>query len=129
MNYLGLPRNALVSNAVSGEDWSLRNKRSRRFQNLYTQILVQPIPATSKVNDMILWRHKEDDFRDTFSTANTWNQIHPKKAKVDWCKFVWFTQGIPRYAFITWLAMLNRLSAGDRMKAWGITQGCTLCGE
>lgn len=32
-------------------------------------------------------------------------------------------------AFITWLAVINRLSTGDRMKAWGITHDCGLCGE
>ena len=111
--YLGLPRSALVSNAVSGDGWSLRNKRSRRFQSLNTQILAEPLPDTSRGTDLILWRHKEDGFRDMFPTANTWNQIRPKKAKVDWSKVVWFTQSIPRYSFITWLAVLNRLATGD----------------
>lgn len=35
-NYLGLPRKALVCNAVSREDWNLRNKHSRRGLNMYT---------------------------------------------------------------------------------------------
>lgn len=48
---------------------------------------------------------------------------------VDWSKVVWFTQGVPRYSFITWPAVKNRLSTGDKMRAWGLTQGCTLCGE
>lgn len=37
--YLGLPRRALVSEAVNSDGWCVRGKRSRRFQTLYNQIL------------------------------------------------------------------------------------------
>lgn len=46
-----------------------------------------------------------------------------------WSKVVWFSHGIPRYSFITWLAVKNMLSTGDRMRSWGVLQHCTLCGE
>ena len=42
---------------------------------------------------------------------------------------VWFTQGVPRHAFIVWLIFKDRLSIRVRMRQWGITQGCMLCGE
>ena len=42
---------------------------------------------------------------------------------------VWLPQGVPRYAFITWLPIRNRLSTGDRMTQWGMAQGCVFCGE
>ncbi|XP_013617529.1 PREDICTED: uncharacterized protein LOC106324048 [Brassica oleracea var. oleracea] len=127
--YLGLPRRALVCDAVSSEGWSLRNKRSRRFQTLYNQILAIPVPDEDMGDDLILWKRGEDEFQDSFSTASTWEQIRYKKLKVEWSEAVWFTQSTPRYAFITWLAVQNRLSTGDRMRSWGITQGCGLCGE
>lgn len=46
-----------------------------------------------------------------------------------WSKVIWFAQGIPRFSFITWLAVKNRLSTGDRMRSWEMIQCCTLCGE
>ncbi|XP_056843253.1 uncharacterized protein LOC130495769 [Raphanus sativus] len=127
--YLGLTRQELVCNAVSGDGWSMRNKRSRRFQLLYNQILAEQVPSVDRGSDLVLRKQGEDDYKDSFSTANTWEQIRRKKPKVDWCRVVWFSQNIPRYAFITWLAIQNRLSTGDRMRSWGITQGCGLCGE
>ena len=33
------------------------------------------------------------------------------------------------FLFITWLAIKNRLSTGDRMRQWGVVQGCVFCGE
>lgn len=127
--YLGLPRKALVCDAGSGYGWSMRNKRSRRFHVLYNQILTEPVPDADRGTDLVLGKQGEDDFQDKFCTAKTWEQIRIKKPKVEWCRVVWFTQSVPRYAFITWLAVQNMLSTGDRTRSWGITQGCGLCGE
>ncbi|XP_056850861.1 uncharacterized protein LOC130500145 [Raphanus sativus] len=64
-----------------------------------------------------------------FNSSRTWNLIRVKKDRVHWSKVVWFAQGVPRQAFITWLAMKDRLSTGRRMRQWGVEQGCELCGE
>lgn len=48
---------------------------------------------------------------------------------LSWSKVIWFPLGVPRFAFISWLAIRNRLSTGDRMRAWGQVQGCLFCGE
>lgn len=61
--------------------------------------------------------------------ADTWEQIRCKRSEVSWSGSVWFKQGIPRYAFLVWLAIQNRLSTGDRMRKWGIQQSYVLCGE
>ncbi|KAH0898365.1 hypothetical protein HID58_047933, partial [Brassica napus] len=50
---------ALVYDVVSRNDWSLRNKRSRRFQTLYNQILAMPVPDADRGDDLVLW--KRDD--------------------------------------------------------------------
>ena len=42
---------------------------------------------------------------------------------------VWLAQGVPRFAFITWLALKNMVSTSDRMNYWGVSQGCGLCGK
>lgn len=59
----------------------------------------------------------------------TWQQIHVTSPMTNWSKVVWFSHEVPRYAFITWLAVKNRLSTGDRMQSWGQIQGCLFCGE
>ena len=127
--YLGVMRHAKVCDAVAGNEWNIRGGRSRRFHELYDSILALAPPAPDKGEDIIMWKHGNDDYRPTFSAARTWDQLRIKKSKVEWCRVVWFAQGVPRFSFITWLAIRNRLSTGDRMRAWGIVQGCMLCGE
>lgn len=127
--YLGLPRKASVIDAVNSNGWCVSGKRSRRHQDMYAKILTQPLPDVNKGDDIVLWKHGEDDFKGQFSSRATWDQLRPRKNKVQWSKQVWFSQGIPRYSFITWLTVLNRLSTEDRMRNWGVIQGCVLCGE
>lgn len=68
-------------------------------------------------------------YKPIFSSTRTWDQIRERKTEVLWTTGVWFSQGVPRFSFIVWLAVRNRLSTGDRMRVWGIQQGCVLCGE
>lgn len=127
--YLGLPHKALVSEDVNSEGWCVRGNRSRRFQTLYNQILAEPIPDANLGDDIVMWKHGEYDYQEKFASSSTWEQIRPQRDKVYWRNVVWFLQGVPRYAFITWLDVLNRLSTGDTMRSWVIIQGCGLCGE
>ena len=48
---------------------------------------------------------------------------------LSWSQLVWFTQRVPRHAFIIWLAFRDRHSTCVRMRQWEITQGCMFCGE
>ncbi|KAF3577590.1 hypothetical protein DY000_02030698 [Brassica cretica] len=80
----------------------------------------QPVPSPDGGDDLILWRHSGGKYRDHFLANETWNQIRDKHEKVGWSSSVWIAQGVPRFAFITWLAVKNRLATGDRMRTWGI---------
>lgn len=127
--YLGIPRQALVSDACSEEGWKLRSRGRRVFGAVYEEIegAEKPIPGAGQ--DVPLSKHDADDYKDHFSTSRTWDQIRVRGQEVSWCNLVWFPQRIPRQAFIVWLAFKDRLSTGVRMRQWGITQACVLCGE
>lgn len=109
--------------------WKIRGQRSRRFHELHQSIMALPPPRTGSGTDIILWKHGVDDYQDSFSASKTWEQLRERKPKVPWSKVVWFSQGVPWYSFITWLAIQNRLSTGERMRQWGLVQGCEFCGE
>ena len=127
--YLGISRHAKVSDATRGNTWNIRGRGSRRYGNIYGQILAADPPSSGTGRDRVQWKHGEDDYRTTFSAARTWDQLRERRSNVDWCKVVWFAQGVPRFSFITWLSIRNRLSTGDRMRTWGIIQVCGFCGE
>ena len=72
-----------------------------------------------------------DVFKPVFSTRNTWYHIRQSAPTVSWCDSVWFSNSTPKYAFMAWLTMLNRLTTGDRMLLWNINidAGCVLCNQ
>lgn len=127
--YFGVPRNARVSEVASGGSWNIWGRRSRLFRVLHRRITEETIPCSDGGLDLRLWRHPNNHFKDHFSAAETWQQIRDRRVTVPWNKVGWFSPGIPRYCFTTWLAVKNLLSTGDRMRSWGIHHHCTLCGE
>ena len=64
-----------------------------------------------------------------FSYAATWNELRSKGNEVSWWKLLWFSLNIPRYSFIGWLAMHNKLPTRERMLKWGFTVdgNCVFC--
>ena len=58
-----------------------------------------------------------------------WWAMYPSQADVQWHKLVWFPQGVPRYSFITWLAVKDRLATGHKTRQRGQPQVCIYCGE
>lgn len=53
------------------------------------------------------------------------------RPECSWSKGVWFTQSTPKFSFLVWVAIRNRLQTCDRMQVWnaGINTLCVLCQE
>ena len=75
------------------------------------------------------WRYARSDDLVTFSISSAWDQIRPRRPTINWWKIVWFAKAIPRHAFVTWLALSDRLSANERIVSWVISCDilCVLC--
>lgn len=126
---LGIPIHATVKDALGPTGWRLRRTRIPHIALLITQLRELMPPNPNLGPDVFLWRHEDDDYKPYFSTYHTWQQIRQQSPMMDWSHAVWFNQGIPRFAFITWMSLRNRLPTGDRMHSWGFHQPCVLCGE
>ncbi|XP_009137046.1 uncharacterized protein LOC103861089 [Brassica rapa] len=126
---LGISRYATVASAATSGRWNIRRCRSSHLRAMIARINDVPAPVEDADSDQLLWRHGEDDHKTWFSSSSTWDQVRMKHPKVTWNELIWFPQAIPRCSFIAWLAILNRLSTGDRTQAWGEIQQCRLCGE
>lgn len=116
---LGIQRNSRICEIVNGNEWSFRQCRDHNLRNLVTIIKVFPLAMTTEAEDVALWKWGEDDFKPCFKASQTWNLIRTHSEVQQWSKIVWFPQGIPRFSFITWLAVKDRLSTGSRMARWG----------
>jgi len=126
---LGIPRNATINEVLVDREWRFRRCRDRQIQTLVQEVRRSQVTLSAGVNDGVLWKLGPDDYGDSFSSIATWRQIRQQHDKVLWTKLVWFAQGVPRFAFITWLAFKDRLATGQRLRKWGRLQGCLFCGE
>ncbi|XP_010480532.1 PREDICTED: uncharacterized protein LOC104759286 [Camelina sativa] len=131
----GLPKNAVVAEALREGQWWISQSRSR---NPIIQLVKQCLPLPSVVDtrhdgedDCFLWKVGEAEPSDIFSTATTWDHLNPPLDTKDWYEAVWFKEKIPKHAFVAWLAALNRLTTKDRLISWGLAvpPHCLLCGN
>lgn len=68
--------------------------------------------------DVSLWRNEKGKYKRRFSTRITWLRIRDNAPVCHWYKAVWFKHATPRHLFITWVAMKEGLSTGERKQKW-----------
>lgn len=100
-----------------------------RFGSFCFSGLCVPPPRPETGKDCPLWKQSQGIYEEKFVSKATWEQSRASHVAVEWFSIVWFPQALPRQAFITWLACRNRLDTRDRMRQWGQTKICMLCGE
>ncbi|PWA47412.1 hypothetical protein CTI12_AA483670 [Artemisia annua] len=64
-----------------------------------------------------------------FSMSRAWKDLRVNNQKVKWASTVWFSQGTLYHAFITWLAVNERLNTQDRLLGWNPNRQmqCAFC--
>ncbi|GKD29653.1 reverse transcriptase zinc-binding domain-containing protein, partial [Tanacetum coccineum] len=81
-------------------------------------------------NDVVRWQSNDKNMVN-FSVNRAWKDLSGQYEKVPWYNVVWFSNMIPRHAFIVWLLMLGRLPTQDMISKWHPNKDmkCTLCNE
>lgn len=65
--------------------------------------------------DMIQWNNQSN-----IKISDVWSSIRSVGSEVPWYDLVWHNLMIPKYAFLMWLIVKNRLFTRDRMSTFGI---------
>ncbi|GKC89882.1 reverse transcriptase zinc-binding domain-containing protein [Tanacetum coccineum] len=68
--------------------------------------------------DVLMWK-SNDGTLSKFFVRQAYYDLHNTSEVVPWSKLVWFSQNIPKYAFILWLAIKGTLTTQDKVKRWG----------
>ncbi|GKB31530.1 RNA-directed DNA polymerase, eukaryota, reverse transcriptase zinc-binding domain protein, partial [Tanacetum coccineum] len=68
--------------------------------------------------DVLIWK-SNDGTLSKFFVRQAYYDLHNTSEVVPWSKLVWFSQNIPKYAFILWLAIKGTLTTQDKVKRWG----------
>lgn len=105
-----------------------RNHRAEVLNDIEAELDIIRRKMTSNGVDSILWKCKSG-FKNSFSSKETWLMLRETYDECSWTRGVWFSKATPKFAFITWLAMLDRLSTMERVAKWsqGIDTTCVLC--
>lgn len=125
---LGISAEASVATAQT-----TRRRRRHRvtiLNQVETELNTLSIPSPLN-EDVALWRNADGRYKPNFSTPATWAQVRQQGNLNNWHKAVWFSGSTPKYSFILWLSIHNRLSTGDRMLNWnsGVAASCVFCQE
>ncbi|GKC48645.1 RNA-directed DNA polymerase, eukaryota, reverse transcriptase zinc-binding domain protein [Tanacetum coccineum] len=94
--------------------WKWPSVLSEEFDGINS---IEPPLLIEGKKDKVLWRTKLGRYKD-FSVSTVWNDIRECSVIVPWVKLVWFSQCIPRHAFMVWLAIHGRLKTQDLMGVW-----------
>lgn len=112
---LGIMENEMM------EDVLLRHrKRRHRIQILNeAENKIEKVKRrASQEDDVPLWKQYDNKFSRQFSTKKTWMCIRQPQPESSWSKGVWFPHSTPKYSFLMWVAIKNRLQLMDRILSW-----------
>ncbi|XP_050219091.1 uncharacterized protein LOC126669623 [Mercurialis annua] len=84
------------------------------------------IKIRSNIEDQVCSRARADG---KFNISSVWRKLVPERDRVQWGKIIWSSGNIPRYSFITWMALIGRLVTKDKLRKWNVINDdkCSLC--
>ncbi|GJZ05760.1 hypothetical protein Tco_0539553 [Tanacetum coccineum] len=86
------------------------------------------VPVSTLIDsqsDLVQWRDS-NALLSSFSVGAAWEALIPRGNEDSWCRIVWFSHCIPRYAFHLWLVMRNSLKTQDKLRQWDVGVGTDL---
>ncbi|XP_013739454.2 uncharacterized protein LOC106442299 [Brassica napus] len=123
---MGFSENAVMADVLGN------HRRRRHMLSLLNEIeneiaLLQA--DSSQEEDTPLWKQKEGKYASVFSSKKTWLHIRSTQQICEWSKGIWFTQSTPKYSFLFWVALRQRLKTYDRIQQWNgaVDATCVLC--
>ncbi|GJZ37317.1 RNA-directed DNA polymerase, eukaryota, reverse transcriptase zinc-binding domain protein [Tanacetum coccineum] len=110
----GFDLNAKVADLICENNWIWPIE----WSELFSEVIDVPVPVLSSDSvDKALWFNKKNE-EVQFSVKEAWKVLRIDGPEVMWHKHVWFSQCIPRHAFILWMALKGRLKTQDRISRW-----------
>ena len=122
---LGIPLHATVASLFRNGCWQLPPARTETQVQL--QFYLTTVTLTED-QDFYEWEIN-GQVSERFQTGELYTYLKGERIDVQWSKAIWFSRGIPRHSFHTWLVVLDRLPTRDRLIRWGINVDatCLLC--
>lgn len=116
---------AKVASIIQEGQWCWPRRRNRTIQFIMEHTSPTLLPDVTS-EDFVTWLTHA---RGNFTTNSAWNAIRQKFPVQKWHSVIWFGQHVPRWSFISWLAIQQKLNTCDRLVKWGmrVDDICKLC--
>ncbi|CAA7023749.1 unnamed protein product [Microthlaspi erraticum] len=124
---MGIPIHATVADALSTS--RRRHHRTEHLRLIEATLADYRSRPVQETEDISLWKHAANTYKTSFHSKKTWTQLRDTGPTKDWYRGIWFTHATPKFTFLAWLAVNDRLATGDRMLSWnvGANPSCVLC--
>lgn len=122
---LGISRTATVASLYHEGRWNI--PAARTDNQLALQVHLTTVELLDE-EDYFEWEI-DGRVRQSYRTGETYTYLKGPQPLVPWAKIVWFSYGIPRHCFLTWLVLLDRCPTRDRLTRWGLNVDplCLFC--
>ncbi|PWA88348.1 reverse transcriptase zinc-binding domain-containing protein [Artemisia annua] len=89
---------------------------------------IQTINLSNGKSDTLRWKNRNGGVG-KFTVSQVYKHISEEVIEAKWYRLIWFSQNIPKHAFILWLAVQNKLTTQDMIIRWGSydMMVCSLC--
>ncbi|KAI8571379.1 hypothetical protein RHMOL_Rhmol01G0115400 [Rhododendron molle] len=116
---------AKVATIIDQGDWCWPRLRNQSIQAIMAHTPPN-LRQNLNVEDSVSWIPHPSDI---FIVRSAWNAIRKRYPIQPWQKIIWSGNAVPRWSFILWLVVLQRLSTKDRLNSWGLHLDgtCSLC--
>ena len=95
------------------DQWMFRRCRDTQMWDIIHMVERHQLAEDRQSQDVVLCRNSTTEFSEHFSTLETWQQLYMRRPVTGWSKVVWFSLGVLRFTFITWLAVRYSFSRGS----------------
>ncbi|XP_071728108.1 uncharacterized protein [Rutidosis leptorrhynchoides] len=134
---LGIRSNIVTHNDIVRAGWNEKNViRDIVYDDgvLWPRGWVRRYPVLQSISAPILfnspykygWKDIHGSVHE-FSVSRAWNSLRLQGSKVSWYSVVWFSQCVPRHAFLLWLLLGEKLKTQGKLKPWDVRDGSIQC--
>ncbi|GKE83968.1 RNA-directed DNA polymerase, eukaryota, reverse transcriptase zinc-binding domain protein, partial [Tanacetum coccineum] len=81
----------------------------------YPQLTLQSSIMLDNQCDALVWRSKKGK-DSNFTVKQAYEDLKSQREDVQWSRLIWFSQNIPKHAFVLWMAIQNKLATQDKVK-------------
>ncbi|XP_024004984.1 uncharacterized protein LOC112082115 [Eutrema salsugineum] len=126
---LGIQGNSTLGTVLDRD--RRRNHRNQLLSQIEEEIRRVRRERVVDMDDIPLWKGKSNTYKTKFNAKETGDQIRQSNSTWDPYPGIWFSGATPKYSFMAWLAVNNRLTTGSLMQRWkgDIDTSCSFCDE